>query len=86
MNNNSECKTCSSGYHFCSACDAPSWAVDYCCEQCWVMSEKASRCLQLGKKLQTLLNEEEIDLIRSGIYDYSLYLNKIEEGMSRDND
>jgi hypothetical protein len=81
---NRVCLVCGENYHNCSSCGEPDWAYSYCSERCWSDSPRAKACFALGKRLRSLLSDEERFLIDSGIFDNSSYLDKIADGMSKE--
>lgn len=78
---NHKCLLCGEPYHCCGTCDMPSWAWNYCTEECWHSSHKAMACLALGDKIGRLLEQHEIALLRTAIEDESHYLDRILDGV-----
>ncbi len=81
---NRVCLGCGDSYHCCSSCGEPDWAYPYCTERCWSASARAKACVALGQKLRSLLEDDERFLLHSGIWDSSCYLDKIDEGLTRE--
>lgn len=81
---NRVCLGCGDSYHCCGSCGLPDWGWTYCSEGCWSGSERARACVALGRKLREALTREELSLLKIGIEDSSCYLDKVAEGMSRD--
>jgi len=81
---NRVCLTCGDSYHNCSSCGEPGWAYSYCSERCWSTSSRAKQCFALGQKLRDFLTQEEKFLLHTGVWDDSSYLDKIDEGLTRE--
>jgi len=58
----------------------------YCSERCWSASARAQACFALGQKLRDLLTQEEKFLLHVGVWENSCYLDKIDEGLTREKD